>query len=66
MKGAATLAGCDKTRGNGFKLERRKFRVDIIMNSEIQTGDNVRHENRLSREVTEAPSLEILSIMLYL
>ena len=54
-KGLFIRAGSNRARGNGFKLEEGRFRLDI--RKKVFTMRMAMHWNRLPSEVS-APSLE--------
>jgi len=54
---SVSKGGCSgRTRGCGFKLKERRFKLDIRQKS--FTVRAVRHRHRLPREVVGAPSLQ--------
>jgi len=55
-------ACCNRTKGNVFKIEEGRFRLDI--RKKFFTVGVVRHWHRLPREAVAAPSLELLKARL--
>ena len=57
-----SMACCERTRGNSFKVKEGRFRLDI--RKKFFTVRVVKSWIRLPREVVDAPSLETFKVRL--
>jgi len=55
-------ACCDRTKGNGFKLKKVRFRLD--MRIKILTVRVMKHRSWLPREMVDVPSPETFKVRL--
>jgi len=62
-EGLFVRTGSDRMRGNGFKLEEGRSRLDIVK-KKFFTVRVVRHWNRLPRDIVDFPSLEVFKARL--
>ena len=55
----------NRTRGNGFRLQKGRFRLDLdLVRVKLFTEMVVRCWNRLPREVVDAPFMEMFKASL--
>ena len=57
-----TWSDCDRTKGNGFKLKEKRFRLHV--RKKFFTQRVIRCWNKLPREVVDVPSQEAFRISL--